>query len=332
MEEKKELMSVDNIRNRVYTIRGQKVMLDSDLAEIYGYEVKRLNEQVKRNINRFPEDFMFQLIVEELDFVKSQFATSRKYNFFSGQDGGRRTLPYAFTEQGIYMLATVLRGELAEQQSIFIMRAFREMRHYLRENQQFLMQSELNFVSAKVTELFVDMSSLKDWKSRTTEEVKELRDGINLLSENFISEKDFKEFVIYKNQKFEADLAYIDIYQQAEKSIYVVDDYMSAKTLHLLSQKKKDVEVILFTENGHGRKGFLTESVIEDFHKQYPPLRMKPNPDSHDRWIVLDYGSDTEKVYHCGASSKDAGSKVCAISKLENNELVHPLIDKLLKV
>ena len=109
-------------------------MLDYDLAEIYGYEVKRLNEQVKRNITRFPEDFMFQLTKEEIDFVKSQFATSRNRNMYAGQDVGRRKAPYAFTEQGIYMLATVLRGDLAEQQSIFIMRAFREMRHYIKQN------------------------------------------------------------------------------------------------------------------------------------------------------------------------------------------------------
>lgn len=160
-------MMVNNIRNKVYNIRGQQVMLDADLAEIYGYEVKRLNEQVKRNIDRFPEDFMFRLSKEETDFVKSQFATSRSNTFFEGQDGGRRKLPYAFTEQGIYMLATVLRGKLAEQQSIFIMRTFREMRHYIRQNLQFV--------------------------------------------------------------------------TQAEKSIYVVDDYVNAKTLQLLSQKKQGV-------------------------------------------------------------------------------------------
>ena len=155
MEEKMELMTVDNIRNRVYVIRGQQVMLDYDLAEIYGYEVKRLNEQVKRNIARFPEDFMFQLSKEEVEFVKSQIATSRNTNFFEGQEGGRRKLPYAFSEQGIYMLATVLRGEVAEQQSIFIMRAFREMRHYIRQNQQFVTQAEMNLVTARVSEISV---------------------------------------------------------------------------------------------------------------------------------------------------------------------------------
>ena len=165
----------NDLQSRIYTIRGLPVMLDFDLAEIYGYEVKRLNEQVKRNISRFPDDFMFQLTKYEVeilksqivtsseksdlvksqfatsretgilmsqnvtsseksDLVKSQIVTSRKDKLFSGQEGGIRKLPYAFTEQGIYMLATVLRGELAEQQSIFIMRAFRELKHYVQEN------------------------------------------------------------------------------------------------------------------------------------------------------------------------------------------------------
>lgn len=109
-----------------------------------------------------------------------------------------------------------------------------------------------------------------------------------------------------------------------EKSIYVVDDYMNAKTLQLLSQKKQGVEVILFTENGHGKKGFLTAAIVKDFAEQYPTLTIKPNPDCHDRWIVLDYGLPAEQVYHCGASSKDAGKKVCAINKLENSMVVHP--------
>ena len=133
-EQAAEVTPMENIQNKVYMIREQQVMLDYDLAEIYGYEVKALNQQVKRNIGRFPEDFMFQLTQEEDKNLKSQIVTSSW--------GGKRKLPYAFTEQGIYMLATVLRGELAEQQSIFIMRAFREMRHYIKQNQQFVTQSE----------------------------------------------------------------------------------------------------------------------------------------------------------------------------------------------
>ena len=105
---------------------------------------------------------------------------------------------------------------------------------------------------------------------------------------------------------------------------------MNTKTLQLLSQKKQGVEVFLFTENGHGRNGFLTTAVVNDFINQYPPLRIKSNPDCHDRWIVLDYGLDTEQVYHCGASSKDAGKKLCAINKIENTAMLHPMIDQLL--
>ena len=330
MAEGTELMTVDNICNRVYIIRGQQVMLDYDLAEIYGYEVKNLNQQVKRNIVRFPEDFMFQLTREEVESVKSQIVISRENNFFEGQCGGRRTLPYAFTEQGIYMLATVLRGQLAEQQSIFIMRAFREMRHYIKQNQQFVTQSEMKLVTAKVSEISVQVAGISDWKKKTESDLVSIQKSIDTLNENFVSDKDFKNFVIYKGQKFEADVAYIDIYQQATTSIYVVDDYMNTKTLQLLSQKKQGVEVVLFTENGHGKKGFLTSAVVSDFVGQYPPLRIKTNPDCHDRLIVIDYGLPTEQAYHCGASSKDAGKKLCAINKIENTEMIRPVIDKLL--
>ena len=322
MAENTELMTVDNICNRVYVIRGQQVMLDYDLAEIYGYEVKRLNEQVKRNITRFPEDFMFQLTTEEDEILKSQIATSSW--------GGKRKLPYAFTEQGIYMLATVLRGELAEQQSIFIMRAFREMRHYIKQNQQFVTRSEMYLVSARVSEISVQMSNMADRQKKTEQDMQVIQKSIDTLNENFVSDKDFKNFVIYKGQKFEADAAYIDIYQRARKSIYVVDDYVNTKTLQLLSQKQAGVEVVLFTENGYGKRGFLTTSVVNDFIQEYPPLRIKPNVDCHDRLIVLDYGEPTEQAYHCGASSKDAGKKLCAINVILETSMIHPVIDKLL--
>ncbi len=330
MAENTELMTVDNICNRVYVIRGQQVMLDYDLAEIYGYEVKRLNEQVKRNITRFPEDFMFQLTKDEIpeDFLKSQIATLNE----NGNKRGLhiKKLPFVFTEQGIYMLATVLRGELAEQQSIFIMRAFREMRHYIKQNQQFVTQSEMRLVTAKVSEISVQVAGVVDWKNKAEDRFDSIQRSIDTLNENFVSDKDFKNFVIYKGQKFEADAAYIDIYQQAKRSIYVVDDYVNTKTLQLLSQKQVGVEVVLFTENGHGKRGFLTTSVVNDFIQEYPPLRIKPNADCHDRLIVLDYGLTTEQAYHCGASSKDAGKKLCAINVILETSMIHPVIDKLL--
>ena len=136
--------------------------------------------------------------------------------------------------------------------------------------------------------------------------------------------------MIYKGQKLEADIAYIEIYQQAKKSIYVVDDYMNAKSLQHLSQKADGVEVVLFTENGKGGKGFLTKSLVTDFQNEYPSLQIKPNPDCHDRIIVLDYCEETELVYHCGASSKDAGKKLCAINQIIETAIIHPVIDRLL--
>ena len=327
-----ELLTVESIRNCVYTIRGQQVMLDSDLAHIYGYELKAMNQQVKRNIERFPEDFMFQLKQEEIpsDYLKSQFVTLNE----SGNKRGLhiKKMPYAFTEQGIYMLATVLKGDLATQQSIFIMRAFKEMRHYIRQKQQFVTQSEMSMVTAKVSELSVQMAGAINHQKKTDKAIEDIQKSIDTLNENFVSDKDFKNFIIYKGQKFEADAAYIYIYQQARKSIYVVDDYMNTKSLQLLSQKNPGVEVILFTENGHGKRGFLTTSVVSDFINQYPPLRIKPNPDCHDRLIVLDYGLPTEQAYHCGASSKDAGRKLCAINKVESVQMIRPVIDALLKL
>ena len=325
MEETKELITTDDIRSKVYIIRGQQVMLDQDLAEIYGYQVKNLNQQVKRNLTRFPEDFMFQLTKEEVELVKSQFVTSRNINYFEGQEGGRRKLPYAFTEQGIYMLATVLRGELAEQQSIFIMRTFREMRHYISQNQQFVTRNEMELLTAKV-------GTITERQDRMEKKVEFIQKDVTILADNFITDKDKKDFVIYKGQKLEADIAYIEIYQQANKSIYVVDDYMNAKSLQHLSQKADGVEVVLFTENGKGGRGFLTNSLVTDFQNEYPTIRIKPNPDCHDRLIILDYGEKTELVYHCGASSKDAGKKLCAINQITKTAIIHPVIDRLLSL
>lgn len=329
MEETKELITTDDIRSKVYIIRGQQVMLDKDLAEIYGYDVKRLNEQVKRNINRFPEDFMFQLKTSEItESLKSQIAT---LNVSKNKRGMHiKKMPFAFTEQGIYMLATVLRGELAEQQSIFIMRTFREMRHYIKQNQQFVTRSEMELLSSKVTEISVKTATVIDKQKQTDQKVDLIQKNVEQLSENFITDKDKKNFVIYKGQKLEADIAYIEIYQQAKKSIYVVDDYVNAKSLQHLSQKADGVEVVLFTENGKGGKGFLTKSLVTDFQNEYPSLRIKPNPDCHDRLIVLDYDEETEQVYLCGASSKDAGKKLCAINQITETAIIHPVIDRLL--
>ena len=229
MIEIKNVLTVDKIRNYVYTIRGQQVMLDNDLADIYGYELKVMNQQVKRNIERFPDDFMFQLKKSEIPdgFLKSQIVTLNN----NGDKRGMhiKKMPYAFTEQGVYMLATVLKGELAIQQSVFIMRAFKEMWHYIMKNQQFVTQTEMNLISSRVSNLSIKLSTVADSQKKVNKRIEEIKNDIDILSDNFITEKDIKNYVIYKGQKFEADLAYINIYRQAKKSIYVIDDYVNSK-------------------------------------------------------------------------------------------------------
>ena len=320
-DSKAVVVPVGDLSDVVYRIRGYYVMLDADLAMYYGYEVKRINEQAKRNSDRFPEDFMFQLTDSEVEELRSQNATAN-INTKS------RSNPYVYTEQGTYMLATVLKNEIAVTQSIAIMRAFRNMRHYIRENHQFVTKNEMKLLTDALSNKTNEIATKQ---AETEIQIQDIKNSIDRINENFVNEVEQKNFVIYKGQKFEADKAYIEIYQSAKKSIYVVDDYVNVKTLHLLSQKKAGVDVIIFTENGHGRKGFLTASEVTDFDNEYPTLTIKPNPDCHDRFIVLDYGLKTEKVYHCGASSKDAGKKVCAINVIENTALVHPIINALLK-
>lgn len=323
--ENTKLITLNEIKERVYMIRGQHVMLDTDLAEIYGYEVKNLNRQVKRNSERFPEDFMFQITENEIDDLRCQ-------NVTANVNSKSRSLPYVFTEQGVYMLATVLRGDLANQQSIFIMRAFREMRHFIRQNGQFVTKEEMNMLSARVSEIAIQTAYNKDYQNSVALNIKNIQEQIDVLSENFISERELKNYVIYKDHKFEADVAYIDIYSHAEKTIHIIDDYVNIKTLQLLSYKSAEVDVTLFTENKHGRNGALTFTEVADFINQYGKLRVKPNPDCHDRLVVLDYGTKQEKMFHCGHSSKDAGSKTCAIIEFVMTDLFHPLIDSYMQL
>lgn len=188
--ENTKLITLNEIKERVYMIRGQHVMLDTDLAEIYGYEVKNLNRQVKRNSERFPEDFMFQITENEIDDLRCQ-------NVTANVNSKSRSLPYVFTEQGVYMLATVLRGDLANQQSIFIMRAFREMWHFIRQNGQFVTKDEMNMLSARVSEIAIQTAYNKDYQNSVALNIKNIQEQIDVLSENFISERELKNYVIY---------------------------------------------------------------------------------------------------------------------------------------
>lgn len=310
------IISESDLKSKIYIIRGVQVMLDMDLAEIYGYETKRFNEQVKNNIERFDDDFRFQLTDEEVKDLRSKISTTN-ISLMS------RSLPYAFTEQGIYMLMTVLRGNLAVAQSKMLIRMFKAMKSYIQENSSLLPVEEIKLLKQSVL-------SLTERQNKTVKDIQKIYESIDRINENFVQHTDLKEFVIYKGQKFEAVVAYTDIYKLAKSSIYIIDDYVNIKTLNLLKQKKKNVEVIIFTENKRGINGVLTSSEITDFNSQYPSLKIKPNPDCHDRFIIIDYKTQKEAVFHCGASSKDAGNKICTINKIENTSLVYQFVDAYL--
>ena len=331
-----------NIQTMVYEIRNQKVLLDFDLAKIYGYETRRFNEQVKNNIEKFPEDFMFRLSRNELgDLVKcknftsrkanyekgvnslaesdnlvmSKKSTSRKDNFFIGQKGGTRKLPYAFTEQGVYMLMTVLRGGLATKQSIALIKLFKQMKDYISSDNVLLNNGTIQLVNLV---------------NSNTRRIDTLESKINVVMDNFIDPSTYKHILIMNDQKLEADIAYQKIYSLAKKSIHIIDDYIDIKTFSLLKAAKDKVEIVVFSDNK--AKNSLTWEFIDDFSNTcHNPLTIKKtNEICHDRFIVIDYKRKNEKVFVCGSSSKDSGKKVTTITKIDSTYLYHPLIELLM--
>ena len=311
------VLTQESIQNRIYLIRGQRVMLDADLAEIYGYETKRFNEQVKNNIEKFDEDFRFQLTKNELENLRSKFSTSSW--------GGSRYLPYAFTEQGIYMLMTVLRGDLATRQSKALIRLFKQMKDYIVENQDVLGTKALLQLATQTNQNTKDIAEIKDTMA-TKEDLKKVMD-------NFVDPDTYKHFLILDGKKVEADLAYGKIYKSAKKSIDVVDNYISLKTLELFLSAKDTVEITLFSDNLHNHSR-LTASMLKDFLQEYPKIHLQLKTTGgkyHDRYIAIDYGTEQEVIYHCGASSKDAGSKITSILKIDDTSLYRSVFNELRK-
>lgn len=318
------------LKEKIYELRGQKVMLDVDLAEIYGYETKNFNRQVKNNIAKFDDDFMFQLTNEDLEIL------SRCKNFTLNMKTGRgsniKYKPYAFTEQGIYMLMTVLKGELAVAQSKALIRTFQKMKHILVENQDFLLAKEVLQLAIQTSKNTQDITEIKE-KMATKEDLIPIKEDLKKVMDNFINPNTYKHFLIMDGQKIEAGLAYSQIYQSAQKSIYVVDNYISLKTLALLRAAKEDVEIIIFSDNLKNKEQ-LTQPFLDDFKADYPTrsLTLKTTHNKyHDRYIAIDLGTKNAAIYHCGASSKDAGNKITSIHRVEDTELYLPMFDTLLK-
>ena len=326
IEENKEIVVIDEttIKNKIYYIRNQKVMLDFDLAEIYGYSTKRFNEQVKRNNEKFDDDFMFQLTEEEISEIsRSQNATLNKG---TGRGSNIKYKPYVFTEQGIYMLMTVLRGEPAVKQSKALIRMFKQMKDFIIENQDFIGSKELLQIAVQTNQNTKDIAEIKS-QMATKEDLKKVM-------ENFIDPDTYKHFLLMNGDKIEADVAYTKIYKSAKKSIFVIDNYIGLKTLELLRTAKDNVEVIIFSDNVRN-KDMLTKSILNDFIRDYPNINLKikiAGKKYHDRYISIDYGTENEAFYLCGASSKDAGNKISSITKIEESakDLYHTLFGGML--
>ncbi len=338
MDKKDEIMLVnqESLAEKIYIIRGQKVMLDFELAEIYGYETKRFNEQVKNNIEKFDDDFRFQLTKEEWENLRSKISTSKSET----GSGGRRYLPYVFSEAGIYMLMTVLKGELAVKQSKALIRTFKQMKDYIVENQGLIGQREFLQLSMQITSNVVEMQGLRRDLMNVEDKVAGLVDNLgNVVHKSELSELilDLSNpqlkygFLLLNGEPIEANLAYKDIYSIAKKSIYIVDNYIGVKILVLLKDIPSSVEITIFSDNvGKG----LHTLEYQDFCKEYPFRRVKfqkSGGEFHDRYIIIDWNTDKQRIYHCGASSKDAGQRITTISEVVDQVVYADLINKLLK-
>ena len=309
------IINKESIKDKIYEIRGQKVMLDFELAEIYGYETKRFNEQVKNNIEKFDDDFRFQLNQKEMtELVRSKKSTARIWTI--GNKGGRTTLPYVFTEQGIYMLMTVLRGELANKQSKALIRLFKSMKDYIVESNNLITTNEILRLSRQV--------------NQNTNDIKEIGDKLDIVMDYFSDPRKHKQLTFWDGERIEASTAYEQIYSLAKKSVLLIDDYISVKTLQRLKVCSKDIEITLITDNKSKNK--VTNGDINDFMSDTGmDIRLIPsNGRFHDRYIVLDYKAESETIYHTGSSSKDAGNKISTITKLDDVSVYHPLLDELL--
>ena len=310
-----EIIDQETIKDMIYEIKGQKVMLDFDLARIYGYETKNFNKQVKRNIEKFPDRYRFQLTKEELEnLMRFQNATSLMWvNGY--HSGGRTSLPYAFTESGIYMLMTVLKGELATKQSINIIDTFKLMRDVI-INSNYLLTNTNQYIESRFNEY--------------DERFDKVENQLSIVMNNFIDTSKYKEFLILDGQRIEADIAYQSIYKLAKQSIIIIDDYIDIRSLRQLKVCDKNIEITICSNNNAKNK--ITNGDINDFIIDTGiDIKLLPtNNIVHDRYIVIDYQSDNEKIYLSGNSSKNAGDKVSTIIEISDVNQYHDLIDELL--
>ena len=297
MNEKVDVIEYDihNIKNLIYTIRGQQVMLDSDVAMLYHYETKYINLAVRRNKERFPESFCFQLTKEEFDNLRLQFATLN-YQTDNRRKVTRKYLPYVFTEQGIAMLSGLLKNEIAIQVSINIMNAFVEMRKFIAT------KSNIFNLSTRMEHKFLEYDKKFDIVFDELQNKKE---------------SEFNQKIFFDGQIYDSYSLIIDIIKTAKNKILIIDNYIDDSILKMLAKKNKNIEVVILTSPN----STIRKLDISKFNKQYPVLKIAKTNKFHDRFIVI----DNKELYHCGASLKDLGKKCFAISKIDDREYVEKI-------
>jgi hypothetical protein len=283
------IINDQTIQDKIYTLRDVQVMIDRDLAALYGVETRRLNEQVKRNIERFPREFMFQMTALELETWKSQIATSNK------EIMGLRKLPYVFTEQGVSMLSSVLKSDTAIQTSIKIINTFVNMRKFLQNNANIFQR------------LYTIEANQFRYKLESDEKFNKIFDAI----EN----KSIKpnQGIFYDGQIFDAYVFVSDIIKNAKNSIILIDNYVDESVLTLLSKRDSKISATVYTKT-------LTKQLSLDLQRhnaQYPIIEIKEFDLSHDRFLII----DDHEVYHIGASLKDLGKKWFGFSKMDEKSL-----------
>lgn len=306
------IIDKEKIQDKICIIRGQKVMLDRDLALIYGYETRYFNRQVKNNIEKFDNDFMFQLTKNEFDGLKCK-------NFTSNW-GGVRKLPFAFTEQGIYMLMTVLKGEMAIRQSKSLIRIFKEMKDCIIKANSSFQEKDILKLAMQINQNTCEIQKIK-------EDMITKSDLAGIIN-NFLPQKYLEELLILNGKTVEASIAYNNIYKQAKNRIFIIDNYISLKTLIML--KNINVQITIFSDNLF--KG-LTKMEYDEFKREYPDVTIyfrKTNGIFHDRYIIIDYNDESEMLYHCGASSKDSGKRINTITEIKDIKQYYELIDNIL--
>lgn len=310
-EDRKEVLSQNQIETPVveivqpaiekliYVIRDKQVMIDSDLAMLYQVETGALNRAVKRNIKRFPDDFRFQLTVEEYENLKCQIGIS---SLNENGYGGRRTLPYVFTEQGISMLASVLHSDIAINVSIGIMRAFVEVRRFIANNA--LLFERISNVELKQLE----------YQKQTDEKLEQIFE--------YISEhEEASQKIFFDGQIYDAFSLIVSLIQKAEKEITLIDGYVDVGTLNLLAKKNEGVSVTVYTH----QRTRLSNIDVANFNAQYPALEVKYTSVFHDRFLIL----DGKTAYHIGASLKDAGKKTFGITLINDESITKDILQRL---